>query len=96
MAVSTVATNGFPTTENNASKSYLYPYILVTCLFFLWGFSYGLLDVLNRHFQESMGISKAKSTLLQGAYFGAYFLIALPAGFFMSRYGYKKRVSCLA
>ncbi len=78
--------------ETRRDKSYLYPFILVTCLFFLWGFSYGLLDVLNRHFQETMGVSKAKSTLLQGAYFGAYFLVALPAGLFMTRWGYKRGI----
>ena len=92
MAVSTGAQASIITSQNSAGKGYLYPFILVTCLFFLWGFSYGLLDVLNRHFQESMSISKARSTLLQTAYFGAYFLIALPAGFFMNKYGYKKGI----
>ena len=92
MAISTGTQNGLPAMQANAGQRYLYPFILVTCLFFLWGFSYGLLDVLNRHFQESMGISKARSTLLQGAYFGAYFLVALPAGFFMTRYGYKRGI----
>lgn len=90
MAVSTGSTP--PIALSSSNKSYLYPYILVTCLFFLWGFSYGLLDVLNRHFQETMGVSKAKSTLLQGAYFGAYFLVALPAGLFMTRFGYKRGI----
>ena len=73
-------------------NKYLIPLILVTSLFFLWGFAYGLLDVLNKHFQETLNISKTRSTLLQGAYFGAYFLIALPAGIFMNKYGYKKGI----
>ena len=90
MALSTGSNPSMADTSPN--KSYLYPYILVTCLFFLWGFSYGLLDVLNRHFQETMGVSKAKSTLLQMAYFGAYFLVALPAGIFMSKFGYKRGI----
>ncbi|GBU14311.1 L-fucose transporter [Enterobacterales bacterium] len=64
-------------------------FMLVTTLFFLWGLSYGLLDVLNKHFQEVLHVNKAQSGLLQAAYFGAYFIIALPAGFFMDRYGYK-------
>lgn len=51
--------------------------------------SYGLLDVLNKHFQEVLHVSKAQSGLLQSAYFGAYFLIALPAGLLMDRHGYK-------
>src|SRR3954465_14116151 len=72
--------------------SYLFPLILVTSLFFLWGLAYGLLDVLNKHFQETLNITKQRSTLLQAAYFGAYFLIALPAGVFMQRVGYKKGI----
>lgn len=73
-------------------KGYLFPLILVTSLFLLWGLAYGLLDVLNKHFQEALNVTKARSTLLQAAYFGAYFLIALPAGIFMSKYGYKKGI----
>lgn len=75
-----------------SGKGYLFPLILVTSLFFLWGLAYGLLDVLNKHFQDALNVTKARSTLLQAAYFGAYFLIALPAGIFMSRYGYKKGI----
>jgi len=77
----------------NANRNpFLLPLILVTSLFFLWGLAYGLLDVLNKHFQESLQITKTRSTLLQAAYFGAYFLVALPAGFLMSKYGYKKGI----
>lgn len=64
-------------------------YILVTSLFFMWGLSYGLLDVLNKHFQETLDITRARSGLLQMAYFGAYFLMALPASMLMARKGYK-------
>jgi len=92
MAVSTGVPANLLVDDVKDKKSYLYPYILVTCLFFLWGFSYGLLDVLNKHFQESLGVSKARSTLLQGAYFGAYFLVALPAGLFMNKQGYKRGI----
>jgi MFS transporter, FHS family, L-fucose permease len=76
----------------NSNRSYTLPIILVTCLFFLWGLAYGLLDVLNKHFQETLNITKQRSTLLQAAYFGAYFLIALPAGIFMQRIGYRKGI----
>jgi FHS family L-fucose permease-like MFS transporter len=75
-----------------SKNKYLIPLVLVTSLFFLWGFAYGLLDVLNKHFQEALNITKSRSTLLQAAYFGAYFLIALPAGIFMNKYGYKKGI----
>src|SRR3954469_23802447 len=79
-------------TSANTKRTYLVPFILVTSLFFLWGFAYGLLDVLNKHFQETLNITKSRSTLLQAAYFGAYFLVALPAGLFMNRFGYKKGI----
>lgn len=73
-------------------NKYLFPFIMITSLFFMWGFAYGLLDVLNKHFQETLNITKTRSTLLQAAYFGAYFLVALPAGMFMNKYGYKKGI----
>jgi FHS family L-fucose permease-like MFS transporter len=76
----------------SGSGSYLLPLILVTSLFFLWGLAYGLLDVLNKHFQEALNITKQRSTFLQAAYFGAYFLLALPAGIVMNRLGYKKGI----
>ena len=73
-------------------NKYLVPFLLVTSLFFLWGLSYGLLDVLNKHFQETLNITRQKSTLLQFAYFGAYFISAFPAGLFMKKHGYKKGI----
>ncbi len=73
-------------------NKYLLPLVMITSLFFLWGFAYGLLDVLNKHFQETLNITKSRSTLLQAAYFGAYFIVALPAGLFMNRYGYKRGI----
>lgn len=76
----------------NKNRNYALPIILVTSLFFLWGLAYGLLDVLNKHFQETLNITKQRSTLLQAAYFGAYFLVALPAGLFMQRVGYRKGI----
>ncbi|KAF0317922.1 glucose galactose transporter [Colletotrichum asianum] len=51
-------------------KESLFPIFLVTILFFLWGFSYGLLDTLNKHFQVTLGITRARSSGLQAAYFG--------------------------
>lgn len=62
---------------------------LVTSLFFLWGFSYGLLDVMNKNFQNHLGITKAVSGLLQAAYFGGYFVIAIPASMVATKFGYK-------
>lgn len=72
-----------------ATPNLRWAFMLVTSLFFMWGLSYGLLDVLNKHFQETLHVTKAQSGLLQAAYFGAYFLVALPAGYFMDKRGYK-------
>lgn len=78
--------------EKSGQSGYLIPLILVTSLFFLWGMAYGLLDSLNKHFQDTLNVTKSRSTLLQAAYFGAYFCIAFPAGMFMNKYGYKKGI----
>jgi hypothetical protein len=51
-------------------RALIFPLALVISLFFLWGFSYGLLDVLNKHFQTVLGISRLESTGLQVMYFG--------------------------
>ncbi|MDN8677521.1 L-fucose:H+ symporter permease, partial [Staphylococcus aureus] len=64
--------------------------VLVTSLFFLWGFAYGLLDVLNSHFRSTLHITKLQSTGLQVAYFGwGYFAFSPVAGEVMRRKGYK-------
>lgn len=72
--------------------NYTFALILVTSLFFIWGFAYGMLDTLNKHFQDVFHITKLRSTLLQVAYFGGYFLMALPAGAIMKKFGYKKGI----
>ena len=72
--------------------SYLLPFILVTSLFFLWGFAHSFLDVLNKHFQEVLSISKARSAFIQLAVYGGYFLMALPAGMFIKKFGYRAGV----
>jgi len=74
------------------TKENLIPFMLITALFFLWGMAHGMLDVLNKHFQVILEISKAKSALIQFSMYMAYFLMALPAGFFMKRFGYKKGI----
>ncbi|WYZ36544.1 hypothetical protein EsH8_II_000050 [Colletotrichum jinshuiense] len=71
-------------------KESLFPIILVTILFFLWGFSYGLLDTLNKHFQDTLGITRARSSGLQAAYFGAYLIASLGhAAWILRHWGYK-------
>jgi len=71
-------------------KKLIFPISLVTSLFFLWGFSYGLLDVLNKHFQHVLGITRLESTGLQVVYFGGGYLCFSPiAAEVMKRKGYK-------
>jgi len=74
------------------TKEYLVPFILISSLFFLWGSAHGMLDVLNAHFQTVLKISKAESGLIQFSVYMAYFTMALPAGYFMRRFGYKKGI----
>lgn len=74
------------------SRRYLLPFILITSLFFLWGFARSILDVLNQHFCDSMDISITESSLIQVTTFLAYFLTAIPAGAFIARFGYRHGV----
>ncbi|THV03825.1 MFS general substrate transporter [Dendrothele bispora CBS 962.96] len=68
----------------------LFPLFLVTILYFLWGFAYGLLDTLNKHFQITLDITRTRSSGLQAAYFGAYPLAALGYGnWVLRKYGYR-------
>ncbi|KAL0576859.1 hypothetical protein V5O48_005124 [Marasmius crinis-equi] len=68
----------------------LFPLFLVTILYFLWGFAYGLLDTLNKHFQNTLGITRTRSSGLQAAYFGAYPLASLGyANWVLRHYGYR-------
>ncbi|EGK8099094.1 L-fucose:H+ symporter permease [Campylobacter upsaliensis] len=71
------------------SKNIKIAIVLVTSLFFLWGVSYGLIDVMNKNFQNHLHITQHESGFLQLAYFGAYFIIALPAGYIASKFSYK-------
>ena len=64
-------------------------FILVTSLFLLWGFCNGMIDILNKHFQESLHINKEQSGLVQFANYLAYFLMAIPAGLIARKFGYK-------
>jgi len=69
--------------------SHLATFVLVCCLFCLSGLCNGMIDVLNKHFQNSLHVSKAQSALVQGCWYAGYFLLALPAGLFARRYGYR-------
>ncbi len=74
------------------TKQYRLPFILITTLFFLWGFSRAILDVLNKHFQNVLDISITQSALIQVTTYISYFLLAIPAGLIINRWGYRRGV----
>jgi FHS family L-fucose permease-like MFS transporter len=76
----------FKTTDG---KNLLVTFLLVTTLFLLWGFCNGMIDILNKHFQDALHINKQQSGLVQSANYLAYFLMAIPAGLIARRFGYK-------
>lgn len=73
-------------------SQYLAPFVLVTLLFFLWGFARAILDVLNKHFQDELDISITRSAWIQVTTYLGYFLMAIPAGLFIRHYGYRNGV----
>ena len=71
------------------TRKYLIPFALVASLFFCWGFAHSILDVLNKHFQNMLEISKTRSALVQAMVYGGYFIMAIPAGVIIRKWGYK-------
>lgn len=78
--------------ESGSSKKYLVPFILVTSLFFLWGIANSLNGTLIKHFQTALDLNRAQAGIVDSAFYIGYFVMALPAGFLMSRVGYKKGI----
>ena len=70
-------------------RNYVAVFALVASLFFLWGVAHSILDVLNKHFQDALVISKARSALVQAMVYGGYFLMAIPAGQIIHKWGYR-------
>lgn len=66
-----------------------FPIILITSLFFLWGFAHNLNPILIPHLKKACQLSDSQSALIDSSFFIAYFVMALPAGYFMKRFGYK-------
>ena len=71
---------------------YLFPFLMVASLFFIWGFCHAMLDVLNKHFQNLLNVSKAQSGLIQTAFFMAYLLMAFPAALMIRRIGFQRGI----
>lgn len=70
-------------------RSLLVPFVLVSSLFFLWGFCNGMIDVMDKHFQKELHLTLAQSAWVQFAHYLGYFLMAMPAGWLASKLGYK-------
>src|SRR6201988_3724589 len=73
-------------------RRYILPLALVTSLFFLWAIGVNLNDILIQHLKKAFGLTDFQSSLIQSAFFGGYFLAALPAGWLMQRLGYKRGI----
>lgn len=83
-----MTTGNVPITE----RRFVVPLVLVTSLFFLWALGVNLNDILIPHLKKAFGLSDFQSSLIQSAFFGGYFIAALPAGWLMQRVGYKRGI----
>src|SRR5271154_4271399 len=81
-------TTSAPLTE----RRFVLPLVLVTSLFFLWALGVNLNDILIPHLKKAFHLSDFRSSLIQTAFFGGYFLAALPAGWLMEKIGYKRGI----
>ena len=82
----TKSTSWFRTADG---KNYAFIFLLVSSLFLLWGVCNGMIDVLNKHFQDSLHITKTQSAFVQFANYMGYFFMAIPSGLLAIRFGYK-------
>jgi FHS family L-fucose permease-like MFS transporter len=85
-------TSSSATLDQKQPKGYLFPFILVTSLFFFWGFVHNLDPILIPHLREAFTLTYLQSSLVDSAVFIAYFAMALPAGFVMRKYGYRSGI----
>jgi MFS transporter, FHS family, L-fucose permease len=70
-------------------RNLIFTFLLVSSLFLLWGFCNGMIDVMDKHFQEELSLSKSQSAWVQFAHYLGYFLMSLPAGWLARKLGYK-------
>ncbi|WP_207422567.1 L-fucose:H+ symporter permease [Desertivirga brevis] len=78
--------------NRGGGKQYILPFILVTCLFFLWGMAHNLDSILIPHLKKACQLNNRQSTLVDTAVFLAYFLMAIPAGAILKKWGYKSSI----
>jgi len=89
MGTNVAIETGLSTSSSTTERSLRGPLAIAMSCFLIWGLAYGLLDVLNKHFQETLNVSRAQSSWLQISYFGAYLAVSLPAGMLMQARGSK-------
>jgi FHS family L-fucose permease-like MFS transporter len=77
---------------SKGTKSWMFPFVLVTSLFFFWGFVHNLDPILIPHLRKAFNLSDLQSSLIDSSVFIAYFVMALPAGYIMRKYGYKSGI----
>ena len=80
------------TTSNSTGQSYTGPLVIVTTLFFMWGFLTSLNDVLIPHLKAVYTLTYVQAMMVQFCFFGAYFFASLPAGILIKHIGYQKGV----
>ncbi|HTS64788.1 MAG TPA: MFS transporter [Candidatus Acidoferrales bacterium] len=73
-------------------RNVAFTFALVSTLFFAWALCNGMIDVMDKHFQEELHLSKSQSAWVQFAHYLGYFLMSLPAGWLATRLGYKKGI----
>jgi FHS family L-fucose permease-like MFS transporter len=91
MALPATPSNNNPISSSQPNN-WLYPFILVTSLFFFWGFVHNLDPILIPHLRKSFRLNDLQSSLIDSSVFIAYFAMALPAGYVMRKYGYKSGI----
>ena len=75
-----------------AKNKFLFPFILVTSLFFLWAFLHNINPILIPHLKKAFQLTDTQSSFIDLAVYFAYFMVAVPAGLFMHKFGYKKGI----
>lgn len=70
-------------------RNYLFTFVLISTLFLLWGFCNSMIDIMDKHFQDKLHLTRAQSAWVQFSHYLGYFLIALPAGWLSRKLGYK-------
>jgi FHS family L-fucose permease-like MFS transporter len=81
-----------PVNSTGNANSYAFPLFALTSLFFMWGFITCLNDILIPYLKGAFDLSYTQAMLVQFCFFGAYFVVSVPAGFLVSKIGYKKGI----